>query len=862
MPGPMQLHNGSRIAVVGGGPAGSFFALYIRLFGEIAGVRPQITIYQDRHFDDLGVKGCKGCAGVLSLSLLRNWTELGLTIPDDIVRTRIDRYAVHSPYTSITISNPEKDSQIISVYRGGGPRLSEFESKVSFDGWLLSQAQTHGADVQYQKVSSIALGREPAIEVAGNKINCDLIVLANGASHPIPITGLGYIPPETRMMAQDELYVGDDEVRERLGTAAHAFLIPHSEIIFGTLVPKGPFVNVSVLSGGKRPVSVDEFLDHDMVRQVLPKEYRRSCGCRPKAVIGCATNYYADGFLAVGDSVASRLYKDGVGTALVTARQAARTVVEKGFSAADFQRHYAPLCHQITRDNRWGELLFSINKIAKNSRTFLLAQHRLVSDEQNDHSNAQPLTKAAWGMFTGSYSYRSIARMALNPASVVKLAGVLIKDSQRNLNRAKSQQPRQLYVGRRKVLILGSGFGGTYTLKNLVRSLNKNENVETTMVSNENFFLFSPLLHEVAMGGIETRHIAYPIRRLHWRDRFSFVQAEIERIDMPEHKVITSAGVLSYDYLVIALGSVSLLPEFGRAVQNTVFTLKTLHDSMVLRNHVISVFEEASREEDSAERRRLLTFVVSGAGYTGIQVIMELSDFIHRTLTRFYKAVPAGDIRILLVETEPKIVADLHTKLGAYAMKQIKRVGIEVRLKSHVTRISEGGIEINNRENIATNTLIWVAGVTANPRVAELSVPRDRIGRVLVDKYLQLPDFPGVYVIGDCASFRDDETGQPIPPRAHTAVRQARVAAKNILAEIRGYEKAPYRYSRSSEIVSLGGSRAVFRFHNIRIYGFAAKLVWLAAYTVLVTGAYNRLRITNDWILTRMFGRDTTFLKL
>ena len=698
--------------------------------------------------------------------------------------------------------------------------------------------------------------------MSGSKIPYDLVVLANGASHPIPISGLDYIPPETRTMAQDELYVGVDEVRARLGTAAHAFLIPHSEIIFGTLVPKGPFINVSVLSDGNRPVSVNEFLDQDMVRRVLPKEYRRSCGCRPKAVIGCAANYYSDGFLAVGDSVVSRLYKDGVGSALVTARQAARTVVEKGFAAADLQRHYAPLCHEITRDNRWGKLLFSLNRVAKNSRTFLLAQHRLVSDEQNDHSNAQPLTRAAWGMFTGSYSYRSIARMALNPASVAKLAAVLIKDSERNLVRAKSQQPRQLYVGKRRVLILGSGFGGTYTLKTLVRSLNKNENVETTMVSNENFFLFSPLLHEVAMGGIETRHIAYPIRRLHWRDRFTFVQADVEKIDMAERQVITSAGVFKYDYLVIALGSVSLLPEIGRSATNTVFTLKTLHDSMVLRNHVISVFEEASREDDSTVRRRLLTFVVSGAGYTGIQVVMELSDFVHRTLTRFYKGVRAEDVRILLVETEPKIVADLHTKLGAYAMKQIKQVGIEVRLKSHVTRIYEGGLEINNEESIPTNTLIWVAGVTANPRVAELSVPKDRIGRVLVNRYLELQDSPGVYVVGDCASFRDEATGQPIPPRAHTAVRQARIAAKNILAEIRGYEKVPYRYSRSSDIVSLGGSRAVFRFHNIRIYGFAAKLVWLAAYTFLVTGAYNRLRITNDWILTRMFGRDTTFLKL
>ena len=857
-----RLHNGSRIAIVGGGPSGSFVALYLRLFGEMAGIRPQITIYQDRDFDALGTSGCKGCAGILSISLLENWKELGLTLPDEIVQTRIDHYAVHSPYTSISISNPEKDTQIVSVYRGGGPRLSEFESQVSFDGWLLKQAQDRDVTIARQKVVGINLENEAALEVSGGKADCDLVVLAAGAGRSVPVAGLNYIPPQTRMMAQDELFAGEQEVRSKLGTTAHAFLIPHSEIIFGTLVPKGPFINVSVLSDGKRPVSVTDFLKYGMVKDALPKEYRRSCGCRPKAAVGFASNYYADRFVAVGDSVVSRLYKDGVGSALVTARQAARTVIEHGLSAADFRRHYAPVCREIFRDNSWGRLIFALNKRAKNSRTFLLAQHRLISDEQNNHRSPQALTRAAWGMFTGSYSYRAICRLALNPASIVKLGSVLVKDSKRNLKRTQAQQPRRLYVGKRKVLILGSGFGGTYALKHLVRSLNKNENVETTMVSNENFFLFSPLLHEVAMGGIETRHIAYPIRRLHWRDRFNFVQAEVEKIDLSQHQVITAGGPIKYDYLVIALGSVSAVPDFDPRVKATLFTLKTLHDSMVLRNHIISVFEQASKEKDASTRSQLLTFVVCGAGYTGIQVIMELSDFIRRTLTKFYRTIQPGDIRIVLVETEPKIIPDLHTKLGAYTMNQIRHAGIEVRLKSHISKLYQGCLEINDEEIVPTCTLIWVAGVTANPRVAELDVAKDRIGRLQVDQYLEIPGFQGVYVVGDCASFPNEETGQPIPPRAHTAVRQARVAAKNILAEIRGYDRQPYRYSQSSEIVSLGASRAVFRFHGIRIYGFPAKLIWLAAYTFLVTGTYNRLRITNDWVLSRMFGRDTTFLKL
>ncbi len=856
------MRDNTRVAIVGGGPAGSFFALYLRKYAETAGLHPQITIYQDRDFSQAGAAGCKGCAGILSLSLLRNWKDLGLTVPEPIVQTRIDHYAVHSPYTSISISNPENDSQIVSVYRGGGPRLSNPGANSSFDGWLLNTAKERDVTVLNHKVIRILLGKERRVEVVGKTANYDLIVLACGAARPILISGIDYIAPPTRMMAQDELYAGTEAVKAKLGSTAHAFLIPHSGVVFGTLVPQGPFINVSVLSSGKKPVSVAEFLEDKMVKQAMPQTYSRSCGCQPKAAVGHARNYYADGFLAVGDAVVSRLYKDGIGSALATARQAARTVVDQGFSSSDFRRHYAPACRQIVKDNRWGRLLFSLTRVGKDSRTFLLAQHRLLSDEQNDHGGSRPLTRAAWGMFTGSYSYREIARMALNPASLAKLTGVIIKDSVRNLDASGSQQPRRLYVGKRKVLILGSGFGGTYTLKTLVPSLNKNENVETTMVSNENFFLFSPLLHEVAMGGIETRHIAYPIRRLHWRDRFGFIQAEVEKIDLANRKVVTSTGTLTYDYLVIALGSVTVLPEFVRNSREIVFTLKTLRDSMLLRNHMVGVFEAASKENDPIIRRQLLTFVVSGAGYTGVQVVMELSDFIHQTLTRFYRTIDTDDIRVVLVESEPKIVADLHTKLGAYAMRQIKQVGVEVRLKSRISDIYEGAVEINNEDVVPTATLIWVAGVTANPCVAELDVPKDRIGRVLVDKHLEIHDFPGVYVVGDCASFQNEMTGQPIPPRAHTAVRQARVAARNILAEIRGYEKSEYHYSVSSDIVSLGASRAVFRFHNVRFYGFAAKLIWLAAYTYLVTGAYNRLRITNDWVLTRLFGRDTTYLKL
>ena len=857
-----KIGTGSKVAIIGGGPAGCFFALYLMHYAKEKGIHPDITIYEQRNFDELGPKGCKGCAGILSLSLLRNLSELNLSIPEEVIQSKIEHYTVHSSHTSISISNPEKGEQIFSIYRGGGPRESHFENRISFDGWLLRQTQTRGVKVQNQRVSRILFGPQAMVEVEDGELEYDLVVLASGVNaKAVPIQGVGYIPTKIQIMAQDELYAGTAQVESRLGNVAHAFLIPHSGVIFGTLVPKGAFINVSVLSSSKRPVSVTEFLSCGIVRNILPDHYERACGCRPRAVVGFARNYYADRFVAIGDAVVSRLYKDGIGSSLLTAREAARIIVCYGLSHQDFERHYQGFCNSIDSDNWWGRQLFLINDKAKNSRVFLLTQHRLIGDEQNDVAGPQPFTKTAWGMFTGSYNYKSIARMALSPASLAKFSLALLKEVLSLWFRKGVAYPRKLHVGARKVLILGSGFGGTYVLRNLIPSLNRNENVETTMVSDENFFLFSPLLHEVAMGRIETRHIAYPIRRLHWRDRFNFVQARVEKIDLSNHEVITTKGTLGFDYLVLALGSVTDMSGLSFAEGN-IFTLKTLRDSMLIRNHIIGLFERAAVETDQQRQRQLLTFVVSGAGYTGVQLVTELRDFIYRGLFRLYKAIKPDNVRIILVEVEPKIVAELHPKLGAYVMRQLRRMGIEVRMRSRVTRVWEDRVEINGIESVPTSTLIWVAGVVANPRIAELDVEKDSIGRVLVNEYLEVRGIPSVYAVGDCVHFEDQSTGKPIPPRAHTAVRQARIVAHNILAEIRGRDKKPYRYSSNSEVVSLGASKAVFRFRSLRLYGFPALLIWLVGYSLLITGTYNRIRIIMDWLLSAVFGRDTTLLKL
>ncbi|MCX5998892.1 MAG: FAD-dependent oxidoreductase, partial [Chloroflexi bacterium] len=428
-----------------------------------------------------------------------------------------------------------------------------------------------------------------------------------------------------------------------------------------------------------------------------------------------------DRFVAIGDAAVSKLYQDGLTSSLLTARQAAHTAVYHGIARQDFARHYQPVFHGVDRDNLWGRMLFSMNHKAKDSRTFLLTQQRLTGIEQDNTRGPQPFTEAAWGMLTGSYGYRDLMRGLLRPASVVRLLRELLLENLRGLFHKGEAAPRKLYVGGRKVLILGSGFGGTYTLRHLVRSLNRNENVETTLVSDENYFLFTPLLHEVALGRLEARHIAYPIRSLHWKDRFNFVQASVEKIDLDARQVVTTAGTLDFDYLVLALGSTADMTTI-RPNKENVFRLKTLNDGILIRNHIIRVFEQANAEKNPERQRQLLTFVVSGAGYPGIQVVTGLRDLVCSSLPRFYTKIDRNSIRVILVEAGPKIVPELHAKLGAYVMNHLKDTGIEVRLRSRVTRVRENGVEIDNSENIPTSTVIWVSGVTMNPRIAELNV--------------------------------------------------------------------------------------------------------------------------------------------
>jgi len=237
-------------------------------------------------------------------------------------------------------------------------------------------------------------------------------------------------------------------------------------------------------------------------------------------------------------------------------------------------------------------------------------------------------------------------------------------------------------------------------------------------------------------------------------------------------------------------------------------------------------------------------------------------DFIHRSLIRYYPRLRRDMVRIMLVEPQSVILPGMPPSLSDIALKLVRKKGIEVWLDSKVTAADGQAVWLNGVEEIPTDTLVWVVGIVANPVVSSLPVEKDGMGRVLVDECLELKGYPGVYVFGDSAHFRDPVTGEVALPRAHNAVRQARVAAANLSAGLAGTPGREYRDPFSGGLVSLGARNAVVNAYGLRFHGFLARALWLVAYSSLVTGAYNRVRVGLDWILSLLFGRDTTLLDI
>jgi NADH dehydrogenase len=408
-----------------------------------------------------------------------------------------------------------------------------------------------------------------------------------------------------------------------------------------------------------------------------------------------------------------------------------------------------------------------------------------------------------------------------------------------------------------RVLILGGGFGGIYTALELEKLLSRREDVMVTLVTRDNFFLFTPMLHEVATSDLEINTIINPLHRL--LSRVSTFIGNIDAIDLTAKSVHVSHGFdrhchdLAFDQLVLALGASTNF--FGLpGVEANALTLRTINDAGALRSRLISHLEEANSECAIGGRRPLLTFLVAGGGFAGVETIGGINDFVRQSI-RFYPALSEADVRMVLITPDELILEELDPRLGAYAQRQLASRGIEILTRARVAGYENGCVLISDGRSVPASTLVWTAGNTGNPLVASLSLP-SRGGRLLVNEYLEVENTPGIWALRDCAMVPNPLTNGFHPATAQHALRQGRVLACNLVAEIAGTKKKPFRLSTLGQLASIGRRTGVANIFGMKFSGFFAWWLWRTIYLCKLPRLEKKVRVALDWTLDLCFAKD------
>jgi NADH:ubiquinone reductase (H+-translocating) len=409
-----------------------------------------------------------------------------------------------------------------------------------------------------------------------------------------------------------------------------------------------------------------------------------------------------------------------------------------------------------------------------------------------------------------------------------------------------------------RILILGGGFGGLYTALELETKLRKYPNVEVTLINRENFFLFTPMLHEVAAGDLDLTNIVNPVRKL--LRKVSFFEGEVETIDLEKRTVVVSHGFdqhtheLEFDQIVLGLGSSTNF--FGLpGLEEHALTMKSLSDAINLRNRLIALLEEADTEcVDSANRNALLTFVVAGGGFAGVETIGGINDFVRECL-RFFPNIRVNNIRMVLVHPGPVVLPELSSSLGQYTQETLREKGIDVRLNTKVEGYEHGTVMLSDGSTLPTHTLIWTAGTTPHSLLAALPCAKER-GRILVHDTLEVKGSPGVWAIGDCALVPDRTTGKYCPPTAQHALREGKVLAHNLLTAVTKQSKKSFSFATLGQLASIGRRTGVANILGKNFQGFVAWWLWRTIYLSKLPRLEKKVRVALDWTLDLLFSKD------
>ena len=418
----------------------------------------------------------------------------------------------------------------------------------------------------------------------------------------------------------------------------------------------------------------------------------------------------------------------------------------------------------------------------------------------------------------------------------------------------------------KRIVVLGGGFGGMRAAVCLEEELRADRSVSITMVSDTNALLFTPMLAEVAGSSLEPSHISSPLRSsLH---RTEFIRGHAAEIDLKRRRVIlddspASQGArreIPYDHLVMALGSVSNSVEMAN-VEKFAFNFKTLLDAIRIRNHVIEMFEHADSESDAVRRRALLTFVIAGGGFAGVELAGALNDFSHGILADYPNLHPE-ELSIVLVHSRDRILPELSESLARYAQNKMEARGVRFRLNARLTDVRPGVVVLSDGE-ISATTLVWTAGTAPNPLLKSLPIEKDKRGAIIVEPTLAVKDHTGLWAIGDCAAARDAKTGKMCAPTAQFALRQAEVLAKNIHAQLKGRSTRTFHFDSLGALCVVGHQTACAeltvpfaRTRSIRFSGLLAWLMWRGIYLSKLPGIERKIRVLMDWTVELFFPRD------
>lgn len=423
-------------------------------------------------------------------------------------------------------------------------------------------------------------------------------------------------------------------------------------------------------------------------------------------------------------------------------------------------------------------------------------------------------------------------------------------------------------------MVLGGGYGGVECTRKLEEYFKNDKNIEIVLISEENFLLFTPMLPQVAAGMLATRHIVMPIRTI--IQKTTFYEGRIKNID-PHGKVVNLWGTgekrgrsIHYDFLVVSLGSETNF--FGMSdVEKNAYTIKTLNDALIIRNRAIEMLEQAENESDPILRKSLLSFVIVGGGFAGIETAGELMDLLIDA-GKYYPKINKKEIKVIVLEALPNILPGFSEKLAKFAHNLLSKHGIEIKLKTAVTSFngyeimmkkipdSPDKVDSSEREAIQTRTVIWTAGVTPVNTIKRSMFKTER-GKIIVNDFLEAQDFPGVFAIGDCALFIDPKTKRPFAPTAQLAEAQAKTAAYNLHSLIKNEKMKKFEYESRGQMAIIGKRNGVASLFGMNISGILAWALWRNVYISKIPRWDKRLRVLLDWTIDMFFDRDISRLK-